>query len=97
MEHKIEAQAKMSWIIRKGEMKISLDRWLEVTLHRDAIGPVQSLFLSNNELDIETSCSLIGYNNTMLIKQSMIGHILDDDLVSNKQWSLYHQKCLRND
>lgn len=63
-----DAEAKIRWLIGKGDIDISLDRWLDHPMTHSAKGPVHSLFLSNKELDFEITSNLHGYNNAELIK-----------------------------
>lgn len=48
---RIDAETKMRWLISKGEVDISLDRWSDAIMNCEAFGPIHSLFLSNNELE----------------------------------------------
>lgn len=67
-------------------MNVSLDRWLDGELsHLVAKIPIHFLFLSNKEMNNEASVRVLGYNNTKLIKNSMISLTLEEDkLIWNK-------------
>lgn len=75
-----EVEPFLFWIIGKGNMDICLDRWLKEDLPiLDARFPVHSLFISNKEVYYESAINMLGYNNSELIKHSLVSLTSADD------------------